>query len=169
MAVPRSPGVPRGSRVLGEPGRAPRETARDEPVADPLAPREVLDYALQRRGVLAAIHGGRVFDGHDICDADYYLLRAARFHGEPAGQACPICRDPGMVTVTYVYGDQIAQVSGSAVASSRLADLAVSAGEFRVHVVEVCAACRWNHLRRSFTLGDGVVRRPEGRMTRSAR
>ena len=33
-------------------------------------------------------------------------------------------------------------------------------GEFRVYLVEVCKSCHWNHLVHSFTLGDGVNRKP---------
>ena len=44
--------------------------------------RQMVDYALQRRALLADVHAGRV-PVAEVCDASPYLLRAARFHGEP--------------------------------------------------------------------------------------
>lgn len=162
------PTVPRGIRVHGEePGARSRKPVIEpaEPVDDPTAPRRVIDYALQRRALLTALTGGQAFNGLDACDADPYLLKAARFHGVTTPDACPICRrnaDP-LVHVTYVFGDQLGHVSGSAVDPLRLDDLAHSAGEFRVYVVEVCQRCRWNHLVTSYSLGDGVPRRAPAR------
>lgn len=118
---------------------------------------------MQRRATLRAVFGGGAFNGVDICDADPYLLRAARFHGEPAGQSCPICRKPEMVIVRYVYGEQLGHASGSAYASAALPAMASAYGEFRVFEVEVCPHCRWNHLLLSYVLGDGVPRRPPRR------
>ena len=162
MAAPRS-SSPRGSRVVGESGRARADKAVPEQVDDPERPRRVVKYALQRRSVLENLYSGRVFNGLDICDADPYLLRAARFHGEVRPDACPVCRlagdDVPLVHVTYVYGDQLGHVSGSAVESERLPEMAHRYGEFRVYVVEVCQSCHWNHLVTSYVLGDGVPRK----------
>lgn len=133
------------------------------PVDDPTEPRSVVEFGLQRRAILESLRAGRVFEGQDICDADTYLIRAATYHGEPSADRCPICRKVDLVHVTYVYGEQLGHVAGSAVASDRLDDLARSTGEFRVYVVEVCTECRWNHLVTSYTLGDGVPRRPPPR------
>jgi hypothetical protein len=33
-------------------------------------------------------------------------------------------------------------------------------GEFRVYQVEICQDCGWNHLIKSFSLGDGKIRKP---------
>lgn len=158
---------PRGTRVRGE-STAPRaaraaDLPPSEPVADPTAPRGVIEYALQRRALLTALFGGRAFDGLDVCDADPYLLKAARFHGVTSADRCPVCRKADLVHVTYVYGDQLGHVSGSAVDPMRLDDLALRTGEFRVYVVEVCTECRWNHLVTSYSLGDGVSRRAPAR------
>jgi hypothetical protein len=128
-------------------------------VADPTAPRSVIDYALQRRAILEALRGGRAFNGIDICDADTYLLKAAKFHGITGAQRCPICRKVDLRLVTYAFGEQLGHLSGSAMAPSRLDDLARTTGEFRVYVVEVCSECHWNHLVVSYSLGDGVPRR----------
>ena len=155
---------PRGARVRGD-STTPKATRPGpaEPVADPTAPRGVIDYALQRRSVLTALFGGRAFNGLDVCDADPYLLKAARFHGIATPDPCPICRRTDLTHVTYIYGEQLGHVSGSAVDPKRLDDLARVTGEFRVYVVEVCAQCRWNHLVSSYSLGDGVPRRAPAR------
>ncbi len=33
-------------------------------------------------------------------------------------------------------------------------------GEFKVFIVEVCTDCDWNRFNTTFTLGDGIKRRP---------
>lgn len=162
MAEPRST-QPRGARVRGERGRPKPERAAPEEVDDPAAPRRVVNYALQRRSVLRGLYGGQAFNGFDICDADPYLLRAARFHGVVTQDPCPVCRvTEGAETlthVTYVYGDQLGHIAGSAIDPARLPDMAHDYGEFRVYVVEVCPACHWNHLVMSYVLGDGRPRK----------
>ena len=150
--------------MLGERGKPKPERAIPEDVADPAAPRRVVNYALQRRSVLRGLYGGQAFNGFDICDADPYLLRAARFHGTPTDDPCPVCRvTDGRETlahVTYVYGEQLGHIAGSAIDPARLPSMAHEYGEFRVYVVEVCTGCGWNHLTLSYVLGDGVPRRP---------
>ena len=162
MAEPRSTQA-RGSRVLGERGKPKPERIDPEDVADPTAPRRVVNYALQRRAVLRGLYGGQAFNGFDICDADPYLLRAARFHGTPTEEPCPVCRVTDgrekLTQVTYVYGEQLGHIAGSAIDPARLAGMAGEYGEFRVYVVEVCATCHWNHLVTSYVLGDGKPRK----------
>ena len=63
-----------------------------EDVADPARPRAVVDHGLTRRAVLEGIRGGDALAREDHCDADPYLLRAARHHGEATERPCPICR-----------------------------------------------------------------------------
>ena len=162
MAEPRSTQA-RGARVLGERGKPRPERPEPEDVADPSAPRRVVNYALQRRSVLRGLYGGQAFNGFDICDADPYLLRAARFHGTPTDVPCPVCRvTDGRETlthVTYVYGEQLGHIAGSAIDPARLPGMAREYGEFRVYVVEVCTTCHWNHLVTSCVLGDGKPRK----------
>ena len=117
--------------------------------------RGVIDYALARRAALAGLRSGRLRQ-HDVCDAQPYLLRAARFHGERSTDPCPVCRAESMSTVTYTYGDCFrAEVNGRARATRELAELAGQLPEFTVFVVEVCVACKWNHLLTSYVLGTG--------------
>lgn len=158
MAAPRSSGL-RGTRTPGA-SRAPRphpDEFAPEDVADPEAPRSVISYALARRAALESLRRGGAFSS-DHCDADPMLLRAAKHHGEPAGRACPVCRRAGMLEVTWVFGAQLGPLSGSARSPQQLAEMAHEHGRFRVHVVEVCRDCHWNHLVVSYTLGDGNPR-----------
>lgn len=162
MAEPRSM-QPRGTRVLGDRGRAKPARPEPEDVDDPTAPRRVVNYALQRRAVLRGLYGGQAFNGFDICDADPYLLRAARFHGVQTDDPCPVCRvtegREQLSQVTYVYGEQLGHIAGSAIDPARLPGMAGEYGEFRVYVVEVCSTCHWNHLVTSYVLGDGKPRK----------
>jgi Family of unknown function (DUF5318) len=120
--------------------------------------RAVVDYGLQRRATLTALMTGGAL-ATDVCDADPYLLRAARFHGEPTVRPCPVCRREGLVELSYTFGDELGQYSGRIKAPAELARMAHEHGEFRVYVVEVCQGCEWNHLTSSYVLGDGVPRR----------
>ncbi len=128
--------------------------------------RGLVDYALQRRAVLAGVTSGRTGVG-DVCDASPYLIRAAKFHGVPTDQPCPVCRKEPLTNVYWIYGDQIKHLAGSARSPRELERLAGSVGEFSVYQVEVCRTCSWNHLVASFVMGsDGQeevpVRRRRG-------
>lgn len=119
--------------------------------------RSVVDYGLARRSTVVS-----VFAGHtalsDVCDAHPYLLRAAKYHGEPTTKTCPICRKEKLTHVTYVYGDELGQYEGRVKATRELPEMAREYGEFRVYVVEVCQGCAWNHLTLSYVLGTGQPR-----------
>lgn len=117
--------------------------------------REVVDYALQRRALLAGVHSGRI-GNMEVCDASPYLLRAAKFHGVPSASACPLCRKEALTNVSWVYGDELKHVAGSARAPEELTRMANLFGEFTVYVVEVCRSCSWNHLVQSYVLGTGT-------------
>ena len=73
--------------------------------------RSVVNYALRRRATLASVHAGST-TVTEVCDAQPYLLRAARYHGEPTEVRCPICRKANVTHVTYVYGDELGQYAG---------------------------------------------------------
>ncbi len=169
MAVPRSqsrPGTVRGSLVRGSSRQSSGTGARTsaEPVADPTKPRSVLDYTLQRRTAIRTLYSGGALTS-EFCDADPYLMRAARFHGEPTEVSCPACRVQHLVNVTYAFGDALGPSSGGALASTQLPELAHQHAEFRVYVVEVCQRCEWNFLITAFTLGHGAPR-PRSRRAR---
>jgi hypothetical protein len=118
--------------------------------------RQVVDYALQRRALLAEVYAGRV-SLTEVCDATPYLLRAAKFHGEPSSVTCPMCRKESLTLVSWVYGDALKHAAGSARSADELNRLATLYEEFNVHVVEVCRTCSWNHLLQSYVLGTGGV------------
>ncbi len=73
--------------------------------------RAVVDYGLQRRATLEALFTGGA-SATDVCDADPYLLRAARFHGEATARRCPVCRREDLVELSYTFGDELGQYSG---------------------------------------------------------
>ena len=75
--------------------------------------RQVVDYALRRRSLLAEVYSGRT-GVSEVCDANPYLLRAAKFHGKPSSVMCPICRKEQLTLVSWVFGDHLGAVSGSA-------------------------------------------------------
>jgi Family of unknown function (DUF5318) len=162
VAAPRQPSH-RATRIRGE---RPAEPSRPAPlperedVADPARPRSLVDHALTRRGVLERIRNGDAMLRDDHTDADPYLLRAARHHGEPTERPCPICRVEELVHVTYVFGDELGPFSGRVKSSAELPVMAYEHGHFRVYVVEVCTGCGWNHMTLTYVLGDGVPRRP---------
>lgn len=114
--------------------------------------RQVVDYALQRKALLAEVYAGRV-GTMEVCDANPYLLRAAKFHGAPSDVTCPVCRKEPLTRVSWVYGDELKHASGSARAPEELARMANLFEEFTVYVVEVCRTCGWNHLVQSYVLG----------------
>ncbi|MBW0094081.1 DUF5318 domain-containing protein [Pseudonocardia sp. KRD-184] len=117
--------------------------------------RQVVDYALQRRALLADVHAGRVATA-SVCDASPYLLRAARFHGEQTDQTCPVCRKENLTLVSWIFGDSLKHASGSARKPAELDELAERYDDFSVYVVEVCRTCSWNHLVLSYALGTGT-------------
>ena len=126
--------------------------------------REVIDYALKRRATLQTLRRpGRSLARHDACDADPLLIRAAKYHGEPANRPCPVCESRDMVVLNYVFGDQLGQYSGRIKRTAELEEMAHEYGEFKVVVVEVCPACGWNHMILSYLLGDGRKRKPPRR------
>lgn len=119
-----------------------------------MRPRLVVDYALAKRAALAELRSGSL-TRDDACDAHPYLLRAAKYHGEPTGERCPVCGHEPLTHVTYVYGDELGRYAGRVKATAELAEMDREYGEFRVYVVEVCQSCAWNHLAMSYVLGRG--------------
>ncbi|MGH3419752.1 MAG: DUF5318 family protein, partial [Streptosporangiaceae bacterium] len=76
-------------RTRANPGSAHARFRRT--LATMTSRRSVVDYGLARRATLASVRSGRTTIA-DVCDAHPYLLRAAKFHGEPTEDRCPICR-----------------------------------------------------------------------------
>jgi hypothetical protein len=114
--------------------------------------RSTVDYSLARRSLLRDVYGNRV-GVYEVCDASPYLKSAARFHGDPTDERCPICRRENLTRVNYIYGDELKASAGQARSAAELPHLAMTLGEFQVYVVEVCRGCGWNHLIEQYLLG----------------
>lgn len=117
--------------------------------------RGFIDYSLDKRATLLALFRGVV----DACDADPYLIRAAKHHGEKAGRNCPVCKKDSLVELRYTFGDQLGQFSGRIKNGEELLEMENEFGEFAVYVVEVCRDCSWNHLSSTYLQGDGRERK----------
>ncbi|KID28605.1 DUF5318 family protein [Prauserella rugosa] len=130
--------------------------------------RQVVDYALRRRALLAEFRTGRV-STMDVCDATPQLLQAAKFHGTPDTSPCPVCGKHALSQVSWVYGDELKHVAGSARKPEELERMASRFAEFTVYVVEVCRACAWNHLVLSYVLGTAGSPETAPRTTRTTR
>jgi hypothetical protein len=117
--------------------------------------RGFIDYSLDKRATLLALFRGVV----DACDADPYLMRAAKYHGEKVDRKCPVCKKDSLVELRYTFGDQLGQFSGRIKNGDELHEMESEFGEFSVYVVEVCRECSWNHLCSTFLLGDGRERK----------
>lgn len=135
-------------------GAGPRAYARSVQTQ-----RAFVDYALQRRSVLAGVTGGRV-PVAEVCEASPYLLRAASFHGIPSDVPCPVCRKENVTLVHWIYGEELGSAAGSARTPEELDRLEEVIAEFSVYLVEVCRTCSWNHLVSSFVLGHDGRRAP---------
>jgi hypothetical protein len=117
--------------------------------------RGFIDYSLDKRATLLALFRGVV----DACDADPYLMRAAKYHGEKVDRKCPVCKKDSLVELRYTFGDQLGQFSGRIKNGDELHEMESEFGEFSVYVVEVCRECSWNHLCSTYLLGDGRERK----------
>ena len=114
----------------------------------------VTDYALARRAVLRDFRSGAL-TRLDVCDAHPELMRAAREVGDRTQTDCPICEEEKLHLVSYVFGPRLPAFGRCITKRSELQAFARRAGAFTCYVVEVCPACGWNHLARTWTLGRG--------------
>ncbi len=73
--------------------------------------RDNIDYSLDRRATLLALFRGAA-SAMDACDADPYLKRAAKHHGESTTRPCPVCKKSELRELRYAFGDQLGQYSG---------------------------------------------------------
>jgi hypothetical protein len=128
--------------------------------------RQYVDYALAKRAVLYELFSGTA-STMDVCDAHPYLIRAAKYHGEPTEEMCPVCRREALTHVTYAYADELKESSGAARSASDLAAMEKAFRDVHVYVVEVCRTCGWNHLNNSYVIGTGMPK--PVRAARSAR
>lgn len=112
----------------------------------------MVDHALNRRAALADLAAGRI-SRLDACDASPYLQRAAQTLGTSTGRPCPVCRREPLREVLWVYGAALGDADGSARTSEQVVVLAGERPDFAVYEIEVCLACAWNHLVRTWRAG----------------
>lgn len=110
-----------------------------------------IDYRLARQSLISEFRKGRI-DRQEVCDAQGELMRAARNVGEPSSRICPICEDANVVLVTYVFGPRMPASGRCITTKAELKALSTGVGDYAAYVVEVCPACKWNHLARTFLL-----------------
>ncbi|AGG67929.1 hypothetical protein H924_12540 [Corynebacterium callunae DSM 20147] len=112
--------------------------------------RNEISHQLARRQTIRQFRAGLVSQA-SICDADFLLVTAGRYHGQPASYPCPICESDQLRIVLWVYGEEIGKAAGSARSEEEIALLVAKAPQCTVHTVEVCPACKWNHLLKAET------------------
>jgi hypothetical protein len=96
---------------------------------------------------------------NDVCDAHPELVRAARNVGQSTDEVCPICEDATVVHVSYVFGPGLSAQGRCVTTRAELNRLRGHA-ELACYVVEVCPACSWNHLARTFVVAPARRGRP---------
>jgi len=109
----------------------------------------VVDYTLAKRAVLRGVKDG-FLSVLEICDAHPELLRAAKYHGEPASRACPVCEREDLRLLTYVFGDGLKSDNGRVWPVQKGLGIAATHPGATCYVVEVCMSCNWNHLSEAF-------------------
>lgn len=110
-----------------------------------------ISHRLNRARVLANYSAG-IVARQQLCDADFILVTASRYHGFPAGYPCPVCESEELRQVYWVYGDALGKGSATARSVEEIERFAVEGKVFRMHTVEVCPDCRWNHLLKEVTV-----------------
>ena len=116
-------------------------------------PKGQIDFRLARHAVVSEYKKGRL--GRDeVCDAHPELIRAARNIGDPTGEPCPICEEGRLVQVSYAFGPGLPPSGLTVAGDDELRRLSRRSRELACYVVEVCPACAWNHLARSFPMGN---------------
>ena len=118
------------------------------------APGATIDYRLARLAVVSEFRKGRLAR-HEVWDAHPELRRAAGQASEPTSMECPICEEANVVLVTYAFGSGLPASGRCITAKGELAKLTKGRAHLACYVVEVCPACSWNHLARTFVLGQG--------------
>jgi hypothetical protein len=117
-----------------------------------------IDYRLARQSLISEYKKGRI-DRQEVCDAQTELMRAARNVGEPSSRLCPICEDANVVLLTYVFGPKMPPGGKCVTTKAELKALSRGGGDLAAYVVEVCPACKWNHLARTFLITGTPARR----------
>ncbi|QMV84153.1 DUF5318 family protein [Corynebacterium hindlerae] len=110
----------------------------------------VVSHQLPRKRVLRQWRAG-LKRKEELCDADFLLVTAAKFHGQPAQTPCPVCESENLRVVLWIFGEHLGKMAGTARDLSEIERIALTHKPFTVHTVEVCPDCRWNHLLQTAT------------------
>ncbi|MEC9000087.1 MAG: DUF5318 family protein [Actinomycetota bacterium] len=113
-----------------------------------------VDYRLARQSTLDGWRRGSIATDL-VCDAQPMLRRNAVECGTPTSEICPVCEDHEVAHVTYVFGPRLPAHGRCISTPGELARLDARQAALTGYVVEVCAACGWNHLVRVTSLGRG--------------
>lgn len=130
----------------------------------------VVDHRMARRHLINEYRRGRL-RADQICDAHPELIRAAKNVGTESTHACPICEQPSLRLVTYVFGARLPAHGRCVTKPAEVMALANRGGELTAYVVEACIECHWHHLLRAIPLGGerggarSGGRTPAGRST----
>ena len=114
-----------------------------------------IDYRLERQRVLAEFRAGSL-SSLRVCDAQDELVRNAAHCGVATTDPCPVCEADKLVHVTYVFGARLPSAGRCMTSLAEMQRLARRKSSYSAYVVEVCVACRWNHLVRSYLLNPLV-------------
>jgi hypothetical protein len=111
-----------------------------------------VDYRFARRQLLHRYRAGEL-TRPDVCDAQAELLRIATHCSQRSSSPCPVCGESELRIVRFVFGPRMP--AGGRVVGSRAELRKVASGSvgLRCYTVEVCIACRWNHLQHVMPLG----------------
>jgi hypothetical protein len=112
-----------------------------------------VDYRLARNAIVREYRKGRLSRA-EVCDAHPELVRAAANCGQPTSEDCPICEGSPLVLVSYVFGSRLPPSGKCVTAPEELAKLARGGRELACYVIEVCPSCSWNHMTRTFAVGE---------------
>ena len=104
-----------------------------------------VSHMLQRAQALRGLKAGTRRQ-EELCDASFLLSTAAQFHGTQAGRTCPVCASDELKEVLWVHGEELGRASNTARTHEEILRMADAGAHFEVHTVEVCPACRWNHI-----------------------
>ncbi|MDU0479431.1 DUF5318 family protein [Staphylococcus chromogenes] len=110
----------------------------------------VVSHQLDRKRLLAQWRMGAI-TRDSVCDADFLLVTAAKFHGALSKNLCPICESDALRVVLWIFGDHLGTMSGTARNLAEIERIAQQRAAFTVHTVEVCPDCKWNHLLQAAT------------------
>ena len=135
-------------------GRRTGEARQVSPSLLPARRAADVDYRLARQTTLDGWRRGSL--GREVlCDAQPMLRRNAVECGTPTGETCPVCEDYEVAHVIYVFGPRLPAFGRCISTPGELDRLDARKARLTGYVVEVCAACGWNHLVRVTSLGQG--------------